>query len=170
MGRGPQFGGAVHFRLQDLAGLVNLTELNMSGLGISTVSPDLFHDLGNLQNIDLSYNRVKNLPPDLFTHTPELTKISLSQNRIDHVDAGAFNGLRSLQAICLGNNLLETLPDQAIHVDKHPDLHRVSLFHNPGSEGQLAGLSIHDQTNAQGVRVFTCLALDENRQCVKKEP
>ena len=161
-----QYQGPVKVEPPDLAGLTNVTKLNLSGLGITSLSPDFLVHLPQLTHLDASHNRIEAIPDHLFAGSPNLVHVDLSYNRISAVDLQAFDGLVKLEFIDLDYNKLDSMPDQAINTSRQPNLRHVSLVFNPGSAGQLARLSIRHQSNAQRQPVFVCLVLDDDRQCV----
>ena len=157
---------AIQIRPQDLAGLYNATELNLSNLGITHLTPEMFTYLPQLTELRARRNQIRTLPAHVFAASPNLSYIDLSYNQIDSVAPDTFAGLTQLEVLDLDYNQLESMPDRAITNSKHPHLRQLSLILNPGSEAQLASLSVRDQANAQGAPIFVCLMIDQDRQCV----
>lgn len=165
----PDYQGTIDLQPQDLAGLSNVTVLDISGLGITHLTPEMFTYLPQLTELRARRNQIQALPAHVFAASPNLSYIDLSYNQIDSVAPDAFTGLTQLEVLDLDYNQLESMPDRAITNSKHPHLRQLSLILNPGSEAQLASLPVRHQANAQGIPIYVCLMIDQDRQCVNTE-
>ena len=165
----PDYQGPIDLQPQDLAGLSNVTVLDISGLGITHLTPEMFTYLPQLTELRARRNQIQALPAHVFAASPNLSYIDLSYNQIDSIAPNAFAGLAQLEVLDLDYNQLKSMPDRAITNSKHPLLRQLSLVLNPGSEAQLESLPVHHQANAQGVPIFVCLMIDQDRQCVNTE-
>ena len=161
-----RYGGIVTLQPGDMAGLDNVTDLNISGLGLTRLDPEFFVYLPSLQILRAHSNRITSIPDKVFSASPGLTYIDLSYNRISSIGQRAFTPLSDLRFIDLDFNRISSIPDDAITTARHPNLQAVSLVLNPGSAEQLSQLSVNQQRNAQGKEIFVCLALAEERQCI----
>ena len=162
-----RYDGIVTLQPHDMAGLDNVTDLNISGLGLTHLDPDFFVHLPSLQTLHANSNRIDAIPDHVFSGSPGLAYIDLSYNRISSIGRHPFTQLSDLRVIDLDYNRISTIPDDAISTARHPALHLVSLVSNPGSDSQLSELTVIEQKNAQGNDVFVCLALGKDRQCVQ---
>ena len=165
----PDYQGPIDLQPQDLAGLSNVTILDISGLGITHLTPEMFAYLPQLTELRARRNQIRTLPAHVFAASPNLSYIDLSYNQIDSIAPDAFTGLTQLEVLDLDYNQIESMHDRAITNSKHPHLQQLSLILNPGSEAQLASLPVRHQANAQGVPIFVCLMIDQDRQCVNTE-
>jgi Leucine-rich repeat (LRR) protein len=90
-------------------GLVNLTELVLSGNDISFFPEGVFDDLTRLETLDLRQNKAQ-LPADIFAKLTHLKRLDLSSNDIKGFDQGVFGSLSNLRSLDISNNLLKSLP------------------------------------------------------------
>lgn len=107
----------------------NLTEIDVSDLGLTTLQPELFIGLPNLEKIiavdnlltsslsftylanlkvlDLSSNPIEYIPTTLFQHLPNLERLNLADTSLKHFSINAFINQEQLREIDLSDNLLK---------------------------------------------------------------
>ena len=114
------------------SGLPNLTYLDISGYGITTIQPGTFSPLMNLDRLDLMNTQLKTFHPQLFTNQRKLRSLHLSYNRIEELPEGVFAPLVNLGfnntvhgLYMIGNNLRRL---SASSFGQHP--HLLYLFLN----------------------------------------
>lgn len=91
-----------------------LTELNLSFNGISSIEESAFNNLVGLIVIDISQNCLKQLPSDLFKKNIQLTNVDLSYNEIKNIEHDLFSLKVELEFIDLAHNQLDYVPNFAV--------------------------------------------------------
>ncbi|XP_060072980.1 toll-like receptor 2 type-2 [Ylistrum balloti] len=123
-----------------IKGLVNLKDLNMSGIDCSNPNPKMFSEfpkisrltasqcnlgmflatpatslfkgLYNLSVIDVSSNNIVSINVDLFADQVEsLKSLSLAGNHMDHIPLQMLENVTAIERIDLSNNFITTLSD-----------------------------------------------------------
>ena len=84
-----------------------ITELDLSGNGITTLQSGDFSGLTALTTLDLSSNDLEGLPADIFAGLTALERLSLANNRLIMLDVNIFANLASLTLLNLSQNSLE---------------------------------------------------------------
>uniref|UniRef100_A0AAY4E9H4 LRRCT domain-containing protein n=1 Tax=Denticeps clupeoides TaxID=299321 RepID=A0AAY4E9H4_9TELE len=105
------------------AGLVNLTELDVSRNSVTYLDADVFRSLGSLRFLNLGRNLLARLPPALFHPLARLQHLMIYSNRLQTLEAGAFDGL--LKELYLYGTKLTTVPWNLF-----PNLQKLSLRYN----------------------------------------
>lgn len=95
--------------------LTNLIKLNLSGNGISNLSPYIFSKLSlkNLVRLDLSKNELLMIDDYVFADLNSLTHLDLRENFIEYISPASFLYLESLEIVNLSYNNLKQLPDMS---------------------------------------------------------
>ncbi len=117
----------------------NVTELNLSGEGLTTLPPE-FGKLTNLRSLYLSGNQLSSLPPE-FVQLTNLQILDLRNNQLSSLPP-EFEKLTSLQTLYLRSNQLSSLPPE---FEKLTNLQTLYLENNqlsslPPKFGQLSNL------------------------------
>ena len=95
----------------DLAGLIKLTTLNLSGQSLTALKDGDLADLKALVTLNLSGNSLAAMTADTFTGLTALTVLNLSSNRLAALPAGIFTSLTALTSLDLSRNRLASLPN-----------------------------------------------------------
>ena len=90
--------------------LDQVTELKLSGSGISSLQPQDFQGLNKLQNLVLSSNALSDVPLGTFTGLSSMKDLLLDHNALHTLPAGIFRGLSAVRNLWLNNNSLTSLP------------------------------------------------------------
>ena len=93
--------------------LSHITDLNITGMGITELRSGDFNGLTSLQTLYLGNNSLSDLPQDLFDGLTSLWDLGLNGNSLTSLHEDLFDGLTSLQTLRLARNSLTSL---------HPDL------------------------------------------------
>ena len=88
-----------------------ITELNLDGLGISSLKAGDFSGLGGLESLRLTDNLLTGLPQGVFSGLRALRSLGLRQNQMTQLPADVFSDLSSLRSLYLSENKLRTVPD-----------------------------------------------------------
>ena len=80
-------------------GLGQISHLDLSGLGIKTLTDGSFDGLHALHSLDISNNMVSFLDRDVFQGLERLHNLNMSRNKIADYEAGLFLSLRSLKSL-----------------------------------------------------------------------
>ena len=92
------------------AGLTQLRQLDLGGVGLTELAPGTFGDVGStLRWLHLTGNRLEALPAGTFDGATELLTLDLSDNRLVELEAGAFDGAMGLSNLNLSDNRLAAL-------------------------------------------------------------
>ncbi|MGA0241987.1 MAG: leucine-rich repeat domain-containing protein, partial [Candidatus Marinamargulisbacteria bacterium] len=165
----------------------NETTLNLSGLQLTAIPPDIGLFLPELKKLDLSYNincdvdfsynRRKNLPANIFQSLKNLTDLNLMGfDLVTTPDCNIFQSLTKLERLNLGFNRLKNLPANLFQ--SLTNLRILDLSHNKierldatifQSLQNLEGLSIRenrltnlDATIFQSLINLKCLLINDN--------
>ena len=108
-------GSNPHAYPNEIAGhmkpLVNLVQIVLNNLSISSIDSNFFKQNIKLQYIDLSSNKINVLPYNTFSHLKNLSTLGFSGNQISVLDNRTFIGLNKLYVLYLsGNKLTEIAP------------------------------------------------------------
>ena len=91
--------------------LVNLVQVFLNNLSISSIDSNFFKQNSNLFSIQLNHNKISTLPFNTFSHLKGLTVLELTYNRISVLDNRTFVGLNYLRSISLSfNNITKLAP------------------------------------------------------------
>ena len=90
--------------------LDQVTELKLSGSGISSLQPQDFQGLSKLQNLMLSSNALSDLPLGTFNGLSSIQNLLLDHNSLNTLSAGIFRGLSDVRNLWLNGNSLTSLP------------------------------------------------------------
>lgn len=85
-------------------GLNNLQELHLYNNCLTTLPGNIFKRLPNIKKICLSFNELTTLPENLFQNSNKLTELRMSFNNLNTLPRNIFQGLTNLQVIDLGIN------------------------------------------------------------------
>ena len=91
--------------------LRDITSLDLSGQGITSLSAGDFNGLHRLDTLDLSGNSLAALPSGIFDELYLLTTLQLHDNDLTSLPADSFAQLFLLKELTLGDNELTSLPD-----------------------------------------------------------
>ena len=94
--------------------LVNLIDVRLNNLSISSIDSNFFKQNLNLYRIDLNKNKISVLPYNTFSHLISLTSLGLNYNQINVLDNRTFVGL-NLQYISLANNNLTKIAPRTFY-------------------------------------------------------
>ena len=94
----------------DFDNLIELQTLNLASSGLNDLPEDIFRNLTALTDLDLSSNTFSILPPNIFADLTNLLTLDLSSNAFSTLSETIFSDLTNLQTLRLNNNALETLP------------------------------------------------------------
>ena len=95
----------------DFDGLVGLTELQLSGNGLTELPDGVFDNLSNLNYLVLNNNGLTELPDGVFDNLANLQFLYLDNNNLNSLPDGVFDNLAGLYQLYLENNNLNSLPD-----------------------------------------------------------
>ena len=90
--------------------LAEITTLDLSSTGISSLQTGDFDNLIALQTLNLASNGLNDLPEDIFNSLTALSNLDLSSNAFNTLSATIFSELTSLKTLRLNGNDLMTLP------------------------------------------------------------
>ncbi|XP_061580842.1 slit homolog 3 protein isoform X2 [Cololabis saira] len=91
---------------KELAGLKQLSLVDLSNNSISTLAPHTFSNMTQLATLILSYNQIRCIPAHAFDGLRSLRLLTLHGNDLSTIPEGAFNHLTSLSHLALGANPL----------------------------------------------------------------
>jgi Leucine-rich repeat (LRR) protein len=115
-------------------GVPNLTYLDLSGYGITTLQPNTFTSLPNLDRLDIMGTHLTTLHPQLFTNQGRLRALHLSFNEIEELPEGVFAPLVNLgfndtvHGLFMVGNRLRRL--SANSFGQHPHLNNIFFTNN----------------------------------------
>ena len=130
----------------DFAGLVNLTELDLSSNLLESLDARLLAGLADLMDLNLRSNRLTSLDAELFAGLSGLERLNLRSNRLAALNAELFAGLSSLERLDLYANRLSELPQG---IFDGLDVERLYLNRNPASPFVL---NIYPELSGNGMR------------------
>jgi len=84
----------------------NLIWLDLSQMGLETLSSDSFAGLGSVTELKLFKNNLSELPDDVFDSVPNLTELHLKDNNISELHPRHFKHLNELERLFLLGNPL----------------------------------------------------------------
>ncbi|KAL7014347.1 hypothetical protein ACKWTF_015873 [Chironomus riparius] len=119
--------------------LTNLTELYLTGFGITNLQQDTFKELINLRVLHVTETSISTLNPQLFQSLINLHTLSMQMNQIEDLPDGIFTPLKSLglgsfqRVLTMSNNRITRLPIDIF--GQHPH-----LFHIDFSFNQITGI------------------------------
>lgn len=87
-----------------------LVSLDVSDLGITELSADVFEGLGDLERFHAGFNFIVELPESLFSPVKNLKFINFYGNTIARLPDNIFDGMGKLEWLDLRSNELESLP------------------------------------------------------------
>ena len=91
--------------------LAMITELNLNGRSISTLTPGDFAGLSGLEKLELFDNQLTSLPEGVFSGLDALDTLALYENQLEDLPADVFSDLSLLRNLYLSHNQLSDLPD-----------------------------------------------------------
>ncbi|XP_037636755.1 slit homolog 3 protein [Sebastes umbrosus] len=91
---------------KELAGLKQLSLVDLSNNSISTLAPFTFNNMTQLATLILSYNQIRCIPVHAFDGLKSLRLLTLHGNDLSTIPEGAFNHLTALSHLALGANPL----------------------------------------------------------------
>ncbi|CAG08296.1 unnamed protein product [Tetraodon nigroviridis] len=91
---------------KELAGMKQLSLVDLSNNSISTLAPFTFSNMTQLATLILSYNQIRCIPVYAFDGLKALRLLTLHGNDLSTIPEGAFNHLTSLSHLALGANPL----------------------------------------------------------------
>ena len=99
--------------------ICNLTEVDLSFNGYTSVEENLFVNLKHLTSINLSNNCLHTLDVSLFSELSDLEFIDLSFNKLKSIDKSMFKNNKKLKFVCLNHNMLSTIDGELFSSLKH---------------------------------------------------
>ncbi|XP_070508350.1 leucine-rich repeat-containing protein 15-like [Chironomus tepperi] len=114
--------------------MTNLTDLLLTGSGITTLPPNIFNGLKWLRRLLIMNTRLTTLHPQLFADLVSLRLLHLNFNQIEELPEGVFSNLGNLgymeflHGLFLMNNKLTSIPVNAFGA--HPFLRQISFAGN----------------------------------------
>jgi len=85
----------------------NITQLNLAGNIIRTITKDDLPDLPNLEILDLSSNWINYIEDGAFSKYPKLNDLNLGTNQLRRITNKTFAGLPMLDKLNLGDQFLQ---------------------------------------------------------------
>lgn len=92
-----------------LEGLNEVTQLDLSSIGLKELQEDLFKDMSNLTWLTLINNNINHLPKGIFRYLPKLKILDLGSNNISFLEPGIFRNLSQLRLLTLWSNRIANL-------------------------------------------------------------
>ncbi|KAG1929001.1 leucine-rich repeat and immunoglobulin-like domain-containing nogo receptor-interacting protein 4a [Pimephales promelas] len=158
---------------------LNLSSLTLSHCNLSAVPYSPLHHLVYLRYLDLSYNPISIILPNLLGDLLRLQELHLVGAGLLRIEPGAFRNLAGFRLLNVSGNRLATLESSAFHsvgtlevlrLDGNPlacdcrllwvmrRRSRISFGRSPtcGSPVQVQGRTLHDFSEAELPRLFTC--------------
>jgi len=114
--------------------LTNLTELYLTGLGITNLKQDTFKELINLKELQVTETAISSLNPQLFRSLVNLHTLDMHMNQIVDLPDGIFIPLVSLglgsfqRVLTMSNNRITRLPINLF--GQHPHLFHIDFSFN----------------------------------------
>ena len=103
--------GISSLKTGDFDNLIALQTLNLASNGLNNLPEDIFNSLTALRELDLSSNDFSTLPLNIFAGLTNLLTLDLSSNAFNNtLPATIFSELTSLETLLLNDNDLVTLP------------------------------------------------------------
>uniref|UniRef100_G3PVN4 Slit homolog 3 (Drosophila) n=1 Tax=Gasterosteus aculeatus aculeatus TaxID=481459 RepID=G3PVN4_GASAC len=99
-------GNMLAYVPKELAGLRQLSLVDLSNNSISILAPFTFSNMTQLATLILSYNQIRCIPVHAFDGLKSLRLLTLHGNDLSTVPEGAFNHLTALSHLALGANPL----------------------------------------------------------------
>lgn len=112
------------FPLAFFSSFPNLRQLNISHIGLGTLTADLFHDLTNLKVLDASGNLVKSVDRKVVDKLKSLNRLYLSENLLTDVDF--VQVVPALNTLDVSRNDLSFLGERPLSAD----VQRLVVSHN----------------------------------------
>lgn len=112
------------FPLAFFSSFPNLRQLNISHIGLGTLTADLFHDLTNLKVLDASGNLVKSIDRKVVDKLKSLNRLYLSENLLTDVDF--VEVVPTLNTLDVSRNDLSFLGERPLSAD----VQRLVVSHN----------------------------------------
>ena len=94
------------------AHLSEITELHLSGRGITSLLSGDFSGLIALRGLWLYENQLTRLPDDVFSGLSTLELLSLRSNQLENLQVDLFLDLSSLRSLYLSDNQLSVVPER----------------------------------------------------------
>ena len=94
------------------AHLSEITELDLSGRGITSLLSGDFSGLIALRRLRLHENQLTSLPDDVFSELSTLELLSLRSNQLENLQVDLFSDLSSLRFLYLSDNQLSAVPER----------------------------------------------------------
>lgn len=107
-------------------GLKNITDLDLSGLGLTALPQELFEYFTGLQELGLADNKLKVIPGEISQLTA-LEQLALGGNQLASLPS-EIKFLTRLEELYLANNKLTAIPSELSHL---PALKVLTLGENP---------------------------------------
>ncbi|XP_076859912.1 leucine-rich repeat neuronal protein 2 [Brachyhypopomus gauderio] len=113
----------------ELQGLGNLTELDLSHNSFTSTHNLRITDMPALLSLHMEENQLRRLPESSFSGLPSLQELYLNHNRIRSISPGAFKGLDNLLRLHLNSNHLVIIDKRWFHA--LPQLEVLMIGGNP---------------------------------------
>jgi Leucine rich repeat/Laminin B (Domain IV) len=117
--------------IQNLEGLqyaVGLTDLKLTGNGLTNLPENIFNDLTALTSLGFNDNDLNSLPENVFNNLKALTSLDLSFNNLTSLPENIFADLTALTLLNLNGNDLTGLPETIF--DNLTALEGLTIFDN----------------------------------------
>ena len=95
-------------------GLHSLVQLNLQGMSLPRLNPDLFEGLANLQLLSLDDNALKDLHPKIFHDLGNLFSLFLSRNPISSLDDHLFVHTKKLYMLSLSSTNIDVIKEKTL--------------------------------------------------------
>ncbi len=90
-------------------GLKNLRHLNIAGMELTSLHPDLFRDLVSLKSLYLYKNYIKELDEKVFGNLIMLEELALGGNQLEYLPEKLFENLTSMKELYVDGNPMKSL-------------------------------------------------------------
>ena len=99
--------------------LVNLQQVYLTNLSLSSIDSNLFKKNTNLNSIDLSNNKITVISYDALSHLKGLTSLDVYNNQISILDNRTFIGLNNFSSLNFQNNRLNKIEPRTFYNMTH---------------------------------------------------
>lgn len=114
--------------LQNLPGIQNITQLDLSNNYLQSIKPHSFAGLNKLEELYLDRNPLQSIEPEAFAGLPNLYLLALNNGELSHLNPGTFAQLPHLRTLYLNANHLKDI--QPVVLAGLPELEALYLGGN----------------------------------------